>query len=131
MSLRMRKQTFRKEIGSDKLWVPGPGNYSQSHGSDVGNDRRKLQKWKTPLRNPNWFLLKTDAPPGEKVHGKCLPRERMCPSLRVRRTWRLLTALYTTSSSSAALPCIIRPETGVEGISPAAGRRGRTSRADL
>ena len=95
MLLRMRKQTLRKEIGSDKLWVPGPGNYPHGRLSDVGNDRRKLQTWKTPLRNPNWFLLKTDAPTGEKVLGGCFLRDRMRLSFAgaERSTWRVLTPL--------------------------------------
>lgn len=67
MSLRMKKQTVRKEIGTDKLWVPGPGKYMLRVQADIGNDPRKLQAWKGPLRRPDWFELKTDSPAGDKV----------------------------------------------------------------
>ena len=61
MSIRMRKQTLRKVIGSEKGWVPGPGKYEHGTKRDVGNDPRRLQQWKSPLRNNTWMVHPTDA----------------------------------------------------------------------
>ena len=61
MSIRMRKQTPRQVIGSEKGWVPGPGKYEHGTKRDVGNDPRRLQQWKSPLRNNTWMVHPTDA----------------------------------------------------------------------
>ena len=61
MSIRMRKQTMRKVIGADKAWVPGAGQYEHGSKRDVGNDPRRLQQWKSPLRNNTWMSSPTDA----------------------------------------------------------------------
>ena len=65
MSIRMRKQTKRQEIGVDKIWVPGPGHYTprgrtDSAGADVGADTRNLQTWKSRMRNTDWHRATTD-----------------------------------------------------------------------
>lgn len=61
MSIRMGKQTLRKEIGAEKKWVPGPGEYSFETKRDIGNEPRRLQQWKTPLRRTSWHHRPTDA----------------------------------------------------------------------
>jgi len=61
MSLRMRKQTLRKTIGQEKLWVPGPGNYKHETKADVGGETRNLQQWKAPMRKTNWYHRPTDS----------------------------------------------------------------------
>lgn len=61
MSIRFRKQTQRKVIGSDKLWVPGPGKYGHETKADVGLDPRRLQQWKCPDRKTDWYHRPTDA----------------------------------------------------------------------
>jgi len=56
----MRKQTFRKEVGVEKMWVPGPGKYAHGRKGDIGRESRNLQQWKTPPRSIAWHNRSVD-----------------------------------------------------------------------
>ena len=45
----------------------GPGKYPHERQTDIGNDKRRLQSWTTPIRSTNWWRRATDAPDGEAL----------------------------------------------------------------
>jgi hypothetical protein len=51
-------------LHADKTASPGPGNYWRGSETDIGNDERRLQQWRTPVRRPIWWLRQTEAPGG-------------------------------------------------------------------
>jgi len=52
---------------ADKAWVPAPGSYWRGSKTDIGNDERRLQQWRTPIRRPTWWQRPTEAPKGDAL----------------------------------------------------------------
>ena len=90
MSIRMRKQTLRTVPGSDKLWVPGPGQYGFESLKDVGRDPRQFQAWKSPNRRTDWYHRQTDA---ADVMYSSMMDHKSCNSSVIKGERRMATVL--------------------------------------
>mmetsp|Transcript_71120 Transcript_71120/g.115393 ORF Transcript_71120/g.115393 Transcript_71120/m.115393 type:complete len:167 (-) Transcript_71120:454-954(-) len=87
----------------------GPGRYSHQRPTDIGLEKRKFQAWKSPIRNPNWWQLKTDAPEGDTLYKNSpfdMPSRNKCGGY-LKECWPqpqdeygrpLTTAMFTAHS---------------------------------
>ena len=62
MSIRLKKQLWRKAPGGEKDWIPGPGQYKLTTGADIGHTKSRFQEWKAPIRKTDWCIRKTEMP---------------------------------------------------------------------
>ncbi|EKX44682.1 hypothetical protein GUITHDRAFT_139609 [Guillardia theta CCMP2712] len=61
MSIRMRRQSPRKELHAVDSSSPGPGMYNVGTDRDIGRTKSRMQEWKSPMRKVEWFLRKTES----------------------------------------------------------------------
>eukprot|EP00960_Hanusia_phi_P031283 749201-Hanusia_phi.AAC.1 len=62
MSIRMRKQSPRRDLNVINPGSPGPGMYNVNSDKDIGRTKNRMQEWKTPMRKVEWFVRKTESP---------------------------------------------------------------------
>jgi len=98
MSIRMRKQSPRRDLHVINPGSPGPGMYNVNSDKDIGRTKNRMQEWKTPMRKVEWFVRKTESP--DVLFSQMMDHKGIARTV-MQSEQRLKTTMGTRSSRSA------------------------------